>query len=147
YQIRQLQQHQIPVVLCHRGVQGVRAPVLAFNGRDVGRLAGEAMLRKGHRNVAFLSTFQSDLSSKYEQGLRSAFESAGASIPPERVIYTETDAYTDLKAFEERVDRAIGHLLAQTPRPTALFATFDDVTELVFLQLIRRGVAVPGQMS
>src|SRR5882724_7792115 len=29
YQIRQLQQHQIPVVLCHRSVEGVRAPVLA----------------------------------------------------------------------------------------------------------------------
>lgn len=147
YQIRQLQHHQIPVVLCHRSVEGVRAPLLAFNGRDVGRIAGEAILRKGHRNVAFISSFKSELSHRYEQGLRSALEAAGESLPEERVIYLECDAHTDQLAYEQRGSRAVATLLALADRPTALFSTFDDVTEMVFLQLIRGGVAVPAQMS
>ena len=147
YQIRQLQQHQIPVVLCHRGVEGVRAPVLAFNGRDVGRLAGEAIVRKGHRNVAFLSTWKTELAGRYEAGLRSALEEAGASLPEDRVVYLETDAYTNFPEYEQRMNGAIARLLQQAVRPTALFATFDDVTELIFLQLVRLGVAVPAEMS
>ena len=55
YQIRQVQAQRIPVVLCHRPVTGVRAPLLAFNGRDVGRRAAGAMLKRGHRRVAYLS--------------------------------------------------------------------------------------------
>jgi DNA-binding LacI/PurR family transcriptional regulator len=147
YQVRQLQQHQIPVVLCHRGVEGVRAPVLTFDGRGVGRLAGEAMLRKGHQKVAFISTFQSDLAGQFESGLRSALEGAGSSLPPERVVYMETGEYSKMGDYEQRMDRALSALLSQEERPTALFATFDNITEMIFLQLVRRGINVPSQMS
>ncbi len=147
YQVRQLQHHHIPVVLCHRPVEGVRAPLLAFNGRAVGRLAGEAMVRKGHRKVAFISSFHSDVASRYEAGLRGALEHAGASLPETRVIYLETDDYMDLAEYDQRIDRAIAKLQAQAEPPTALYTTFDDLTEMVFLQLIRRGISVPEQMS
>ncbi|MBN2292717.1 MAG: GntR family transcriptional regulator, partial [Pirellulales bacterium] len=39
-QIRQLQKQGIPVVFCHRRVQGVQAPLVAIPFREVGRLAG-----------------------------------------------------------------------------------------------------------
>ena len=96
------------------------APLLAFNGRDVGRLAGEAMLRKGHRQVAFISTWRTDLAGRYEAGLRAALEGAGAALPEDRVVYLEVDAYTDLVEYEKRMKQAIG-ALDQAPPPTAIF--------------------------
>jgi GntR family transcriptional regulator, arabinose operon transcriptional repressor len=147
YQIRQLQQHQIPVVMCHRGVEGVRAPLLAFSGEQVGRLAADAMCKKGHREVAFISTWRTDLAARYEAGLRTALQERGAALPDSRVIYLESDAYTDQQQYELRLDETLGQLLDQPRRPTALFATFDDVTELMFLQLMRRGVKVPHDVS
>jgi DNA-binding LacI/PurR family transcriptional regulator len=146
YQIRQLQKQQIPVVLCHRGVDGVRAPVLAFNGREVGRLAGEAMTRLGHRRVAFISTVRSPLAEAYEAGLRAAVEAAGGSLTDHRLVYVGDDVY-GVADYEQRMDAAIGGLMGLDDRPTALFATFDDVAELIFLQLMRRGVSVPRDVS
>src|SRR5690606_3192507 len=48
YQIRQLQEHQIPVVFCHRSVEGVSAPCVTWSGREVGLKAGAALRELGH---------------------------------------------------------------------------------------------------
>ncbi len=147
YQIRQLQQHQIPVVLCHRGIEGVRAPLLAFNGHDVGRLAGEAMLERGHRHIAFISTWRTDLAQRFEAGLRTAIGRGGGAIDDECVVYVETDDDTNLKEYESRMEKAIDHLIAKSCRPTAIFATFDDVAEHIYLSLVRRNIKVPEEIS
>ena len=147
YQIRQLQQHQIPVVLCHRGIEGVRAPLLAFNGHDVGRLAGEAMLERGHRHIAFISTWRTDLAQRFEAGLRTAIGRGGGAIDDECVVYVETDDDTNLKEYESRMEEAIDHLIAKSCRPTAIFATFDDVAEHIYLSLVRRNIKVPEEIS
>ncbi len=121
YQIRQLQQHQIPVVLCHRGVDGVRAPVLAFNGQDVGRLAAEAMLARGHKHVAFISTWRTELAGRYELGLRRTMEAAGKPVDDNCVIYLETDAYTDAREYEKRMEQAITALLEHAEKANRHF--------------------------
>ena len=135
YQIRQLQQHQIPVVLCHRGIEGVRAPLLAFDGNDVGRLAGEAMLKHGHRRIAFISTWRTELSQRFEAGLRAAMLSSGAAIDEANVVYIETDGDTDPKGYETRMETVLDRITARADRPTAIFATFDDVAEHIYLHL------------
>lgn len=147
YQVRQLQKNRVPVVLCHRGVEGIQAPVLAFDGRDVGRLAGEAMARRGHRRVAFVSALRSTLASDYEAGLRAAIEAAGGTLRADDVAYIGSDGYVDHEAYEQSMDKAIGRLIEQPDRPTAIFTGFDGTAELIFLQLMRRGVSVPDEVS
>ncbi|HZZ42479.1 MAG TPA: GntR family transcriptional regulator [Tepidisphaeraceae bacterium] len=149
YQIRQLQKNNIPVVLCHRGVEGVSAPLIAFRGHDIGRLAGEAMLRRGHRRIAFVSALRSTMAESYEAGLRQAMEAQGAALADENVIYIGADPYANHEEYERQVDAALGGLIARSSskRATAIFTGFDAVAELIYLQLIRRGVAVPEDMS
>lgn len=149
YQIRQLQKHQIPVVLCHRGVDGIQAPVLAFSGHDIGRLAGEAMARRGHRRVAFVSALHSTLASGYEEGLRAAMRQAGGFLDEDCIVYIGSDGYADHEAYARLMDNAIGKLigLPAGKRPTALFTGFDATAELIYLQLLRRGVSVPDDIS
>jgi DNA-binding LacI/PurR family transcriptional regulator len=149
YQVRQLQKNNVPVVLCHRGVDGVRAPVLALSGHDIGRLAGEAMIRRGHRRIAFVSALRSGMAESYEAGLRAALSAVGAGLPKERVIYIGSDGYNDHEAHERQMDAALGELMngAATERPTAIFTGFDAVAELIYLLLMRRGLAVPDDVS
>ena len=149
YQVRQLQRNNIAVVLCHRGVEGVRAPVLAFSGREIGRLAGEAVVRRGHHRAAFISALRTGLAEAYEAGFRAALEAAGASLPADRVVYVGDDGYEDVERYERLVDQAIGGLIDRPAdrRPTAIFTGFDATAELIFLHLMRRGVSVPGDVS
>jgi GntR family transcriptional regulator, arabinose operon transcriptional repressor len=147
YQIRQLQKNKVPVVLCHRGVEGIRAPLLAFSARDVGRLAGEAMAKRGHRRVAFVSALRSGLAEAYEAGFRAAIESAGGTLPAEFVVYIGSDGYADYDAYEHLTDQAIRRLIDRADPPTAIFTGFDATAELIFLLLMRLGVSVPGDMS
>ena len=149
YQIRQLQKNHIPVVLCHRGVEGIQAPVLAFSGHDIGRLAGEAMAKRGHRRVAFVSALRSTLASAYEAGLRGAMQSAGGWLDDASVVYVGSDGYANQEEYERLTDDAIVKLIKRPEgdRPTAIFTGFDATAELIFLQLMRHGLSVPDDMS
>jgi len=149
YQVRQLQKNNVPVVLCHRGVEGVRAPVLALSGHDIGRLAGENMIRLGHRRIAFVSALRSGMAEAYEAGLRSALQAVGSSLPKDHVVYLGTDVMPDHDSHEREMDAALGALVSREPgeRPTAIFTGFDAVAELIYLLLMRRGVSVPDDMS
>lgn len=147
YQIRQLQQHQIPVVLCHRSVDGVRAPLLAFDGHDVGQRAGQAMLKSGHRRIAFISTWRTDLAMRFEAGLRAAIQDSGGTLDEDCVVYVESDGDSDPKEFESRMEVTIDRFVTRDARPTAIFATFDDVAEHIYLNLTRRNIKVPDDIS
>jgi DNA-binding LacI/PurR family transcriptional regulator len=149
YQIRQLQKNGIPVVLCHRNVEGVRAPVLEWSGYEVGRLAGEAIARHGHRRVAFVSALRSKMAELYEAGLRSALQSSGGDLPPEYIRYVgflDFDDHEDNERMTEAVLLELMHL-PHGRRPTAIFTGFDAVAELIYLQLMRQGVSVPKDVS
>ena len=149
FQVRQLQKNNIPVVLCHRGVDGVRAPVLALSGHDIGRLAGEAMIRRGHRRIAFVSALRATMAEAYEAGLRSALQAVGGSLPSSNAVYIGCDVYADHAEYERLMDAALGELTARPAeqRPTAIFTGFDGVAELIYLQLMRRGLSVPDDIS
>ena len=149
YHVRQLQKNGIPVVLCHRAVEGIRAPILAFRGRDIGRLAGEALARRGHRRVAFISAMRTELSEQYEAGLRAAMQAVGAPLDPRHVVYLGNDGYVDLEGYERLMDESLGKLIEMPvgERPTAIFTGFDQTAELIFLQLMRRSVLVPVDIS
>jgi DNA-binding LacI/PurR family transcriptional regulator len=80
YQIRQIQKAGIPVVFCSRGVEGIRAPLLAIPFREVGRMAGRAIAERGHRRVAFIARPSAPRRRKVtSRGCRTSFRRAGRS--------------------------------------------------------------------
>ena len=44
HHIRQLHEHHIPVVFCHRAVEGVNAPCVGWDGEKVGQTAGKCFM-------------------------------------------------------------------------------------------------------
>lgn len=146
YQVRQIRQRGIPLVLCHRGVDGFQAPLLAIPFQEVGRAVGETLARYGHRRVAYFPAQPSGASPMYAAGLREAMTAAGGSMP-EVFVYSSTTKHQLLAQQEEEVLSALKAMFSRRDRPTAIFASFDPDAELLYLLLGQMGIRVPEDVS
>lgn len=146
YQIRQLMRLGIPVVFCHRPVEGIEAPLLPIPFELVGRRAGEAFVSRGHRRVAFLSSQNSPATVAYETGLRQTLQAAGGTLPEHLVFRSVADpALRD--SPEAELLALLERILAGEDAPTAIFASFDSLAELIYLLLTRLNRRVPEEIS
>ncbi len=143
YQVRQLQKHGIPVVYCHRRVEGVAAPLLALPFYDIGRLAGKVLAEHGHRRVAYVSGPRFFVTKSYEEGLQEALRAGGCELPAEAVAVPKPLNVLD----EETLWPVLQRVFGRPDRPTAIFATFDSLAEMIYLLLPRLGLRVPEDVS
>lgn len=143
--VTQLQRLGIPVILCHRGIDGVKAPLIRFSGHEIGRLAGETLAAHGHRRVGFLTQMRYNLTNEITKSFRETMTSVGGELPEDMVVYgktSEEDLFSDQGLLS-----ALRRLLDREDRPTALLITPDILTEFVFLKLAQAGIKVPGDIS
>lgn len=143
YQIRQLQKHGIPVVFCHRGVEGIVAPLLAIPFYNVGHTAGEALARLGHRRVVLFGCHRAASMQASQQGLNDALQAAGSEIPVQSICVDERP----VNVREQSVWASLQQLFASSDRPTAIVCTFDSLAEVIYLRLQRMGLRVPEDVS
>jgi DNA-binding LacI/PurR family transcriptional regulator len=146
FQIRQLQKHGIPVVFCSRRVDGIRAPLLAIPFEQVGRLAGEAARAAGHRRAAFFGTHRARSTVAYEAGFRQAL---AADNPGTRLeSFCGEGSSPAVADHEEEFAAGLKRLIIdRDDPPTVIFAGFDSLAELLYLQLTQAGYRVPEDIS
>jgi GntR family transcriptional regulator, arabinose operon transcriptional repressor len=142
HQVRQLQKRGIPVVFCHRRVDGVSAPLLAIPFQEAGRIAGLAFAEQGHRRVTFVSSHRSATTPALVDGLRAGLREGGCDCPVELACVGDTIALKD-----ELVLETLRRVFAQTVPPTAIFASCDSLAEMIYLLLPRLGLRVPNDVS
>jgi GntR family transcriptional regulator of arabinose operon len=142
HQVRQLQKRGIPVVFCHRRVEGIAAPLLAIPFHEAGRIAGHALAEQGHRRVAYISSHQSPVTSVSIDGLQAGLREGGCDFPAEMACIGDT-----IIPKEEAVLATLERLFAEAEPPTAIFASFDSLAEMIYLQLPRLGLRVPDDVS
>jgi DNA-binding LacI/PurR family transcriptional regulator len=145
FQIQQLQMHHIPVVFCHRSVEGVSAPCVTWDARDVGRAAGQLLWEHGHRNIAGLFTHPYFMTSEYEQGLRDVMSRDALSADNVRAIY-HGGAFPG-KPAAAAIHRALEEMFAQPAHPTAVFCGNLPDAEQVYLQANALGLMIPRDLS
>jgi GntR family transcriptional regulator, arabinose operon transcriptional repressor len=145
HQLRPLHECGIPIVFCHRRVEGIHAPLVSFSAREVGKLAARAMLEQGHRRAAFFAFQRAGLGSQYELGLREGLSDGGGKLPSEFVRYDDSPKLT--AAHEDFLKTNLEEILCGKDRPTAIFCPFDSEAESVYLLLNQMGVKVPGDIS
>lgn len=146
YHIRQLQQQGIPVVLCHRGVPGVQAPLLSMPYREIGRCAAEAAIRHGHRRAAIISSTRTPYATQFEKGIRETFAAVDGVLPDAFVVYDDRLVLTPQEHERELYDH-LERLCDHPNRPTVIFTSFDPVAEMIYLLLPRFKLQVPQDIS
>ncbi len=145
HQLRPLRERNIPVVFCHRRVEGVRAPLAAFSATEVGARAARAIANQGHRRVAFFAFERAGLGSQYETGFREGLAAAGGELPEEFVCYDQAPRPTmDHEIF---LKKNLERVLSSPTPPTAIFSPFDSETESIYLLLNQLRVKVPEEIS
>jgi DNA-binding LacI/PurR family transcriptional regulator len=145
HQIRPLHERGIPIVFCHRRVEGIHAPLVSFSASEIGKLAGRAMLEKGHRRAAFFASQRAGLSGQYEQGLREILVENGAALPEKFARYD--DAPKQPSEHERFFKENLAQILRDKDRPTVIFCPFDSETELAYLLLNQMNIKVPEDVS
>lgn len=146
YQLVPLQRQGIPIVFCHRRVEGIRAPLLALPYAQVGRAAGEALATHGHRRVAFLSSRRERVSEIYLEGLQKTLRAAGGDVP-EQFVFFGKEISPQMRRLEGVMRETLERMFAGPVRPTAIFASFDTTAELIYLLLGQMGLRVPEDVS
>jgi DNA-binding LacI/PurR family transcriptional regulator len=142
YQVRQLQKRGIPVVFCHRRVEGISSPLLKIPFREAGLLAGRELAKHGHRRVALLTTQRTPVTPLWEEGLNEGLKEFGNNGRADLVLAGETIA---LK--EEELYTSLKSMFSWEEPPTAIFATFDSVAEMIYFLLPRFGLRVSEDIS
>ncbi len=151
HQIRQLQSNGVPVVLLHRGVPDVQAPLLRMPYVAIGRRAGEALMGAGHRRVLAWFSHRGRPVDQYESGLRAALDERLGAAGALTLSYGESASLGQWNQTEHqrRLEEVLSKVFsgAEDDRPTGIFTPWDDEAELIYLSLQRRGKSLPRDMS
>jgi GntR family transcriptional regulator of arabinose operon len=145
HHIRPFHERGVPIVFCHRRVEGIHAPLVSFSARGVGERAAREMLGKGHKRVAFFAFQRAGLGSQYEQGLRDGLGEGGGELPTEFVCYDDSPKLTT--DHEQFLGANLRRVLSSEKPPTAIFCPFDSESESIYLLLNKMGVKIPEQIS
>lgn len=146
YQIRQLQKAGIPVVLCHRPVEGITAPLLGLPFQQIGVLAGDALAKRGHRRVSFFAPHCTQTTDLYLDGFRKALAHVDCELAAEH-CYFGKDGAIDMQELDSEIAAALQRILNRPERPTAIFTSFDSMAERIYLHLTRMGLRMPEDIS
>lgn len=146
YQIRQLQKAGIPVVLCHRPVEGIIAPLLGLPFQEIGRLAGAALLKQGHRRFAFFAPHVTHTTDLYLSGFQSALDQEDCQLASSN-SYFGTAGTIDMQELDSDIAANLKRIMEQPERPTAIFTTFDSMAERIYLHLTKLGLRLPEDVS
>ncbi len=144
YQLRQLEEHGIPLVLCHRGVDEVRAPVITWSWAEVARLAAQEIVKLGHRRVAFVACLRHRYSELYEKTFRQTIAEHGVELSANHVLYNDCLLKP---ACDDEARRELKAMLLSPQRPTAIFASDLGVGERVYHEAMHLGLRVPEDLS
>lgn len=149
YHFTQLQSQGIPIVMLHRGVKNVSAPLIAMPFEEVAVNAAELLIERGHRKIAFLASHRSEAVTRYETALRQALRKAGSDLPAELVrIGSSTSSSVDATRTLE-IEEALQAILSLPDghRPTAIIDPWDSDMEACYFALTRAGIEAPQQIS
>ena len=136
-----LEKARIPMVrICPRIDSPTDIPSLTLDDAAAAFDMTTYLISQGHTDIGFLRGASSHVSSHHrERGFRDALKTAGLELDPARI--TDGDY-----AFESGVSGA-KKLLSGHTRPTAIFASNDDMAAGVISHAGAIGLNVPGDLS
>ena len=148
YQIKQLKKQGIPVVLCHRPVEGVRAPVLRIPFREIGRTATDHLQEHGHRRIAaFVPNKESTGAALIIKGIGESLERNGLALEDRFIREINAVHVESLQTKSDEVRRVIQELLSLADRPTAIVTSYDPLAEVIYMAAAQLGVRMPHDLS
>ncbi|MBN2294484.1 MAG: GntR family transcriptional regulator [Pirellulales bacterium] len=150
-QIRLIQDSHIPVVLCHRAVPGVKAPLVNLSFEQVGRMTAETLLQHGHRRITSLVAMRYEAVLSVGNGIRGAMQEHGIDKSNYRIHYHGVMSNDHRQSFinlhRDAIREALEQILNDKNRPTAIHCGNSLDAETVYLEAINLGFNIPEDLS
>ena len=130
----------VPAVTVASGKPDARFGAVGIDDREAAREMTRHLLALGHERIAFVTGHPRQTASRLRlQGWREAMTQAGLQPDPKLVA-------AGLFTYRSGLDAAES-LLALDPRPTAVFASNDDMAAATVAVAHRLGLDVPGDLT
>lgn len=135
-----LEAQSVPVVRIAPAQWVERTPRVVMDDRAAARELTEHLLSLGHRDIGFIRGNPTHSASGARwQGFLDAMRDAGVTLDTRRIMQGDFNFRGGLAAAEALLD-------ADT-RPTAIFASNDEMALATIVVAMRHGIAVPQQLS
>lgn len=145
HQVSQLQNNRIPVVFCHRGVEGISAPLLCWDSFQIGKIAAKEIIRRGHKQIGFVAPLKYSINEEQFRGFSSELSFAGIPIEDENVLWAEPPyGNSEISGITEK---DISKILTKKNRPTAVYCTDTSEAEKLYMVALQKGLKVPRDIS
>ena len=132
--------HDVPVVRIAPDQPDGGTPQVRMDDRAATRTMTEQLIVAGHRDIAFIRGAPAHSSARNRwTGFEQAMAAAGLAINPELVLEGDYNFRSGLAAGDVLLDRR--------DRPTATFASNDEMAFGVIVAAMRRGVVVPDDLT
>ena len=131
-----------PFVVIDQSFAELPVPWVSSDSRAGGRMAAEALIDAGHRDIAFLGDLDADTTAARAQGVADAC--AAALVPPPAKYDIPAQRFDD---WEPAVREGVRKILAATPAATAIVCSCDAVARHAIRALSEAGVEVPRDIS
>ncbi|MEZ6000802.1 LacI family DNA-binding transcriptional regulator [Hyphomonas sp.] len=138
--IKLLREHAVPFVRVAPSKTSEPGRDVAIDDRAAAREMTEHLIGLGHKNIGFIcGPVTHEEASVRLQGYKDALEQAGISFDPERVVMGNFTFDSGISAADQ--------LLDLPKRPTAIFASNDDMAAGVIAACYRRRIQIPQELS
>lgn len=145
YQIKMLQDHNIPVVFCHRRIDHISAPFVGWDWEQVGQIVGQKLIELGHRKIMYISSTYYSVARGYEKGLRRFMSLRGLELTPDMVHYEPN--IRNPSDFPPEKHNYLEKIMNSKDRPTAIFCNDDATAECLYLLAVKQGMKIPEDFS
>jgi len=137
--LKAVQETGVGVVLVASGKPAPDLCAISINNFEASRAMTRHLLELGHRRIAFINGHPNQTATGQRfHGYVEAMTEAGLSVDAEQVAQGYFTYRSGLEAAEKLLDG---------PRPTAIFASNDDMAAATMAVAHRRGLDVPGDLS
>ncbi|OUT58842.1 MAG: hypothetical protein CBB71_12280 [Rhodopirellula sp. TMED11] len=122
--------------------------VVESNDHEVGKLAAEYLLHRGHRRLAIIDP-KPDHVTLSQRCVSFSWHAGEGGAKVEKVLGDRKDWTLPLHPVDdvEMVDKLVGRLLKRRSKPTAIFCPADGITAMVYRSFARRGLQMGRNMS
>lgn len=140
--LRALKKAEIPIATIASGEQRQKTICVRINDYSAAYEMGQYLLALGHKRIGFIMGPENQSGSIDRRlGFLKALDEAGISQPPELMAPGSFNFRSGLEAAEQLLAVPEAH------RPTAIFASNDDMAAATVSVAHRLGLDVPGDLS
>ena len=138
--LEQLREHRVPFVRIAPSESVAQGRDVAIDDAAAAQEMAQYLIGLGHRRIGFIrGPFTHAQAGFRFEGYRAGLEAAGIAYDPALVIEGDFTFDSGIAAAEQ--------LLDLDPRPTAIFASNDDMAAGVIAACYRRRIQIPQELS